>query len=125
MAQIRTQTEMFPLVENWQKSGLTQKEFSQKHELPLHILPYWVARYRKGQPSVSPSRPQSPGFIRLSSPVDSVPAATRVPADLSAVSSAAAVDTTTVVELPSGVVVRFSSLLPVEYIKELLTGLLV
>jgi hypothetical protein len=30
---------MFPLVESWQKSGLKQKEFGQKHELPLHFLP--------------------------------------------------------------------------------------
>jgi putative heme iron utilization protein len=30
MAQVKTATEMFPLVESRQKSGLTQKEFSQQ-----------------------------------------------------------------------------------------------
>ena len=106
MVQIRTQTEMFPLVESWQKSGLTQKEFSHRHQLPLHILPYWVARYRKAYPSPAPSTPESPAFIRLSAPAAPVGAAD--PACC-----------TTAVELPSGVVLRFTGLVPVSYLKEL------
>jgi hypothetical protein len=101
-------------VESWQKSGLTQKEFSRKHQLPLHILPYWVARYRKSRPSVAPSKQQSPpqkespAFIRLS-----VPAAVAPPA------ACPVNDTATAVELPSGVVLRFTGLVPVAYLKEL------
>jgi len=33
MAQVKTAAEMFPLVESWQKSGLTQREFSQQHQI--------------------------------------------------------------------------------------------
>jgi len=119
MAQVKTESEMFPLVESWQKSGLTQKEFSHRHQLPLHILPYWVARYRKARPSVVPSTgqslatPQSPGFIRLSPPATLVPAAIApIQTDLSS---------STVVELPSGVVLRFTGLVPVSYLKELIS----
>jgi hypothetical protein len=53
-------------------------------------------------------------FIRLSPPVDSVSPTARAEAQA-----------TTVVELPSGVVLRFWGLVPVAYLKELLTGSLV
>jgi hypothetical protein len=61
----RTEQEMFPLIESWLKSKLTQKEFSQKHKLPLHILPYWIGRYRNAHPieHAPPSNPAS--FIQL------------------------------------------------------------
>ncbi|WP_378410525.1 IS66 family insertion sequence element accessory protein TnpA [Rhodocytophaga aerolata] len=42
---------MFPLVEGWLKSGLTQKLFCSNHRLPVHILAYCVGRYRKSQPN--------------------------------------------------------------------------
>ncbi len=122
MAQVKTATEMFPLVENWQKSGLTQKEFSQQHGVSEHVFCYWVSRYRKGQPisplpnrqPVTKTQPVSaaetaPAFIRLSPP-----------ADLVAPPATTATDVTTVVELPSGVVLRFSGLLPITYLKELI-----
>lgn len=78
---------MFPLVESW----LTQKEFSQQHQISDQVFYYWVARYRKAQP-VSPlpgsgpvvkTKPvpageSVPAFIRLSSPTDPVPAASAV-----------------------------------------------
>lgn len=121
MAQVRTEAEMFPLVESWQKSGLTQKEFSQQHQLSDQVFYYWVSRYRKAQP-VSPlpnSRPAAKtkpipdtqiatAFIRLSPPADPVPPVAKV-----------APDVTTVVELPSGVVLRFSGLVPITYLQEL------
>jgi transposase-like protein len=47
MTQIRTEKEMFPLVAEWLASGITQKAFSQRHGLALHLMPYWVAKYRK------------------------------------------------------------------------------
>jgi hypothetical protein len=34
---------MFSLVE----SGQTQKQFCTNHRLPVHILAYWVGRYRQ------------------------------------------------------------------------------
>lgn len=51
MAQVRTEAEMFPLVESWLKSGQTQKQFYTNHGLPVHILAYWVGRYRQSQSS--------------------------------------------------------------------------
>jgi transposase-like protein len=127
MAQVKTSAEMFPLVESWQKSGLTQKEFSQQHGVSEHVFYYWVSRYRNGQP-VSPLAKKQPvaqtkpnadartaaTFIRLSSTVEAVPPAARGEAEA-----------TTVVELPSGVVLRFRGLVPVAYLKELLTCSLV
>ena len=123
MAQVKTAAKMFPLVENWQKSGLTQKEFSQQHRISDQVFYYWVSRYRNAQsvsslPSSGPVVKTQPvpdaepaaGFIRLSPPVHAVPAT-------------AVADTTTVVELPSGVVLRFSGFVPVVYLKELLTCL--
>ena len=118
---------MFPLVESWQKSGVTQKEFSQQHGVSEHVFYYWVSRYRNAQP-VSPLAKKQPfahtkpvadtetaaAFIRLSPPVEAVPPAARTVADA-----------TTVVKLPSGVVLRFRGLVPVAYLKELLTHSLV
>ncbi len=127
MAHVKTAAEMFPMVESWQKSGLTQKEFSQQHGVSEHVFYYWVSRYRNAQP-VSPLSKSGPvahtkpvahaetaaGFMRLSSPVEAVPPAARGEAKAN-----------TVVELPSGVVLRFRGLVPVAYLKELLTCSLV
>lgn len=127
MAQVKTAAEMFPMVESWQKSGLTQKEFSQQHGVSEHVFYYWVSRYRNAQ-SVSPLAKKQPvahtkpaadtetatGFIRLSSTLEAVSPAARTVAEA-----------TTVVELPSGVVLRFWGLVPAAYLKELLTCSLV
>jgi transposase len=102
MDSIRTSTEMFPLVENWLQSGLTQKAFSLRHHLPVHVFVYWVNRYRKAQPASSTGGGAS-GFIRLSTPL------ANTAADMA-------------VELPSGLVIRFSSLVPVAYLLELVEG---
>ena len=101
MTQIRTEKEMFPLVEEWLASGITQKEFSQRHGLALHLMPYWVARYRKAYPSAQPTSAPASGFIRVSTPQASI--------------------TNMEVALPSGAVIRFSSLVPVTYLQELLS----
>lgn len=53
---IRTEANMFSLVESWLRSNRTQKEFSLKHQLSPHMLPYWINRYRhqKGQTETPP-----------------------------------------------------------------------
>lgn len=33
---------MFPLAGNWLASELTQKQFCNNHQMPAHILAYWV-----------------------------------------------------------------------------------
>jgi len=101
MTQIRTQKEMFPLVEEWLTSGISQKEFGQRHGFALHLMPYWVARYRKAHPSAASTPTASSGFVQISTPQPTVS-----PME---------------VALPSGAVVRFSSLIPVSYLQELLS----
>ena len=101
MTQIRTEKEMFPLVAEWLTSGISQKEFGQRHGLAPHIMPYWVGRYRKLHPSVQPTPATSTGFIQLPTPQ-----ATISPME---------------VALPSGAVIRFSSLIPVTYLQEVLS----
>jgi hypothetical protein len=102
MKRIRTESEMFPLVESWLKSGITQKEFSQRQGLAPHLMPYWVARYRKvHQPTQSTPTPAS-GFVQLST-------------------SKATINYMEVA-FPSGTVIRFSSLIPVTYLQELLSS---
>jgi len=39
--------EMFPLVEAYLGSSATQKEFSAAHGMSLHVLNYWIAKYRR------------------------------------------------------------------------------
>jgi hypothetical protein len=104
MALIRTPTEMFPLVESWLQSGLTQQAFSLRHQLPVHVFVYWVGRYRKAQPAPGDTSASgdTPGFIRLSAPALSM--------------------TATEVAFPGGVVIRFSGLVPVAYLQELVVG---
>ena len=101
MTQIRTEKEMFPLVAEWLSSGISQKEFGQRHGFALHIMPYWVARYRKAHPSAQAMAATTTGFIQL-------------PTSQTTVSSME-------VALPSGTVLRFSSLIPINYLQELLS----
>lgn len=58
----RTAKEMYPLIEGWQASGLSQKIYSQKHAVPLLVFRYWLRRYRHGHP---PPRKEAADFISL------------------------------------------------------------
>ncbi len=145
---IRTEQEMFPLMENWLKSELTQKEFSQKHKLPLHILPYWIGRYRIAHslPKERAPTPTRASFIQLTPPAASaapIPSPNPTPAAItpkqvdsmadrtakepSVTSTAGNLDSKhssgsameMEVAFPSGVKIHFSSLVPVSYLKEL------
>ena len=99
---MRTSDEMFPIVEDWLQSGLTQKEYSQRHDLPLHILPYWAGRYRKAQQNpISQSDQSSSGhFIPVSTDKN--------------------MHGGMEVVLPTGVVIRFADQVPVNYLQQLL-----
>ena len=39
--------EMFPLVESYLGSRVTQKEFSAEHGMSVSMLNYWLAKYRR------------------------------------------------------------------------------
>jgi transposase len=116
--QIKTEQEMFPLVEGWLKSGLTQKQFCTTHQVPIHILAYWVGRYRKAHPhKVIADKTANPavdtenasGFIRLAALQTPTPIQEQLPA------------TNMEVVLPIGTIIRFSTTMPVSYLKELLS----
>lgn len=54
---------MRELVDQWQTSGQSQKDFAAEHNLNLHTFKYWIYKFRQDD--------QLPdGFIRL----DSIPA---------------------------------------------------
>ena len=40
---------MFELVEQWQQSGKSRRQFSSENGIRLHTLVYWVKRYRESQ----------------------------------------------------------------------------
>jgi hypothetical protein len=119
--EVKTEQEMFPLVEAWLASGLTQKQFCINHRLPVHILAYWVGRYRKAQPRKATldqatattskaakkavAAESTLGFIRLASPPSPVPTPTG----------------SMEVVLPTGAIIRFSTTVPAGYLKELLS----
>ena len=128
--QIKTQQEMFPLVQGWLESGLTQKQFCSNQGIPVHILAYWVGRYRKAKPQKATSAQatattskvakkvvatdSSSGFIRLSPPAPiPTPAPTAAPNQLPTGNME--------VVLPTGAVIRFSATVPASYLKELLS----
>jgi len=97
---MRTSEKMFPIVEDWLQSGLTQKTYSQQHHLPAHVLPYWVGKYRKTQ---SATDQKTSSFIRLTPP--SVPPVHGME-----------------VQLPTGVVIRFAQPVPVTYLQQVLSA---
>lgn len=43
----RTADEMFPLVEAYVGSELTQRDFSAEHKISVYVLNYWLAKYRR------------------------------------------------------------------------------
>ena len=99
---MRTSEEMFPVVEDWLQSGLTQKEYSQRHQLALHILPYWAGRYRKEKADpLAPSPEASSGHFIL-------------------VSTDKELTSGMEIILPTGVVIRFASPVPVSYLQQVL-----
>lgn len=38
---------MYELVQQWQQSGKTQKQFSEENHIRLHTFIYWVQKYRQ------------------------------------------------------------------------------
>ena len=62
--QDRTQ-EMYNLVEQWQQSGVSQKQFSAEHNIKLATFSYWVKKYRihkQGDPGFARVEMSQPSF---------------------------------------------------------------
>lgn len=102
MPQIRrTAREMFPLIERYLESQMTQKTFSAEHGLSVAVLGYWLAKYRKQ--TAAAAGPETGAFLEL------LPRST--PAEQALLE----------VVYPHGVRLRFFSLLPPAYLEQLLT----
>lgn len=43
---MRNSQEMFPLIRQWEKSGLSQKEFCAERGIKSHVFWYWLRQYR-------------------------------------------------------------------------------
>ncbi|GEM_PF-683798 len=65
----RTSSEMYPMVEQWVSSGLSQKDFCHLHALSVGTFHYWVQKYRADSP------PSNPCFVALVAPAPAEPAA--------------------------------------------------
>ena len=54
----RTTEEMFPVVEAYLGSGMTQRAFAEERGLPLQLFVYWLGRYRR-------LKQNSGGFVEI------------------------------------------------------------
>lgn len=102
MAVLRNESQMFPLVETWLQSGLTQEEFSSTHGMSKHVLSYWVCKYRKSQRfAKQQSETATPSFIQVQAP-------------------ATVASSSMEIILPTGVMIRFADQIPVSYLQQVL-----
>ncbi|MDA3883289.1 MAG: hypothetical protein PF481_08380 [Bacteroidales bacterium] len=61
---MRTEQEMFPLIEQWQESGLTKKQFAKEHNIHEKTFYYWQYKYARKTTS-SISKEQKASFIEI------------------------------------------------------------
>ena len=62
---VSQECEMFPHIEAWKASGLSQKAYCQQHQIVPHVFYYWLSKHRlKHQPG------EEKGFV----PVKVLPA---------------------------------------------------
>ena len=55
----KTSASMFPLVEKYLASELSQKAFCDQHNLPTAVFSYWLKKYRKAHRSAPSARNRS------------------------------------------------------------------
>lgn len=92
---------MLGLIEQWQKSGLRQKDFYQQHNIPAHIFYYWLSCFRKQQTGkVVKQLPKAGSFIELQ------------PSQIASVNNIE-------IRLPNGIQILFNSQVQVDYLKAL------
>ena len=100
------------LIEQYETSGQTQKEFCADRDLPFNTFQYWLYRRSKKVRSVSGSTPE---FL----PVEVV----RSAAPEGAATKTRATEPAVEIELPSGVQVRLSSSVSASFVGELIAAL--
>ena len=60
--------QMFAHISEWQRSGLSQKQYCTEHHLRYYVFHYWYKRYRQAQ-----ATPFEAGFLPLQ--INTAPAA--------------------------------------------------
>jgi hypothetical protein len=58
MKEATKESVMFKLIEKWQKSEMSQKQFSIENNLNVHTMSYWIQRYKR-------SKNTNPGFASV------------------------------------------------------------
>ena len=78
MKESSKESAMFNLVERWQKSGKSQKQFSSENNISFHAFNYWVQRYKR-------SKGINPGFasVTLTQEPESVLSSPKIEIELS------------------------------------------
>jgi transposase-like protein len=49
MGKQRKQSEMYPLVQEYLSSEVSQREFCQGHQIKIHTFQYWLSKYKQGE----------------------------------------------------------------------------
>jgi hypothetical protein len=57
-----TRQQMFRLIEEWQQSNLTQKEYCEQQSIRYHVFHYWYKRYRQQQGGIDN---KNSSFVKL------------------------------------------------------------
>lgn len=55
---------MLGLIEQWEQSGISQKDFYQQHSIPAHVFYYWHGCYKKQKAGVKKPVPSNK-FVQL------------------------------------------------------------
>lgn len=59
--EVSNASEMFPHIESWKSSGLTQKAYCDQQQIIPHVFYYWLKRYRLQQEPATEK-----GFVSVS-----------------------------------------------------------
>lgn len=101
-----TKTELWTKrIQDFHESGLSRKEWCQKHQIPQSTFSYWIRKQTKGQPK--PEQPEEPVFARL-------PFEQEISSDLSAN------DVPVTIYLPGSIRIEISAGCPVRLMSSLI-----
>jgi len=62
---------MLAFINQWEQSGMRQKDFYQQHNIPAQIIYYWHKCYKKPKAGVRKPIPAANSFVQLQPPVPS------------------------------------------------------
>jgi transposase-like protein len=92
---------MLALIQQWQNSGMRQKDFYRQHNISAHVFYYWHKCYRKQQDKIAEPLSSSNQFIELQ------PQATGLKTNIE-------------IRLPGGIQIFCSDQVSVDYLKALI-----